>query len=352
MKKCFTALALVICSALVGWLATEIVNESKREYFLELRGEESLILEAGSDYVEAGAEAYSLGWVFRDRRECPIVRTGSVDPFIPGIYYLVYTAEDKKADVSGTRTVCVTDTAPPVISLDFREGYCVSPLFLDEYEEEGFSASDIVDGDLTYAVTSERIGRAVRYTVSDSAGNIAEIIRDIPLADWRPKIVLNGEPEISVKTYEDFQDPGFTAFDAMGHDLSPFIVAEREAFDPNKTGTFTVTYSMTFDGETVSAVRTVKVTGPIRKIGTGKVIYLTFDDGPSYLTGQLLDILKKYNVKATFFVTGQKPAYFDYIGRAYREGHAIGVHTYSHRLSSTGVYKSAAAFWADRKSVV
>ena len=37
--------------------------------------------------------------------------------------------------------------------------------------------------------------------------------------------------------------------------------------------------------------------------GVGKIIYLTFDDGPSIYTDSILDILDKYNVKATFFVT-------------------------------------------------
>ncbi len=63
-----------------------------------------------------------------------------------------------------------------------------------------------------------------------------------------------------------------------------------------------------------------------------KVIALTFDDGPHpTYTNQILDILKEYDVKATFFVLGKfAEAYPDIIIRQWQEGHEIGNHTYSH----------------------
>ena len=61
-------------------------------------------------------------------------------------------------------------------------------------------------------------------------------------------------------------------------------------------------------------------------------ICLTFDDGPGPYTEMLLDVLAKYNVKATFFVVGKKidQKTGEYISRAYNEGHEIGNHTYLH----------------------
>ncbi len=63
-----------------------------------------------------------------------------------------------------------------------------------------------------------------------------------------------------------------------------------------------------------------------------KIIYLTFDDGPSTnVTNKMLDILKEQNVKATFFVVGYKiNAREDILQRIYKEGHSIGLHTYTH----------------------
>ena len=77
----------------------------------------------------------------------------------------------------------------------------------------------------------------------------------------------------------------------------------------------------------------------------GRVIYLTFDDGPSAYTGELLNILAKYNVKATFFVTNVNSKYSYYIREAYNQGHAIGLHTSSHNYSR--IYASVDAYFAD-----
>ena len=90
------------------------------------------------------------------------------------------------------------------------------------------------------------------------------------------------------------------------------------------------------------------------KIGTTKltgqkVLYLTFDDGPSELTPQILDILDKYDVKATFFVTGFATDCSKYIKEAHDRGHTIGMHTYSHDYSN--VYKSAEAYYKDLSKI-
>lgn len=77
-----------------------------------------------------------------------------------------------------------------------------------------------------------------------------------------------------------------------------------------------------------------------------KVAYLTFDDGPSKNTEQILKILKKHRIKGTFFVLGNKSRFGI---RMYREilrsGHRIGNHTYSHDYSK--IYRSKKDFFAD-----
>jgi peptidoglycan/xylan/chitin deacetylase (PgdA/CDA1 family) len=65
---------------------------------------------------------------------------------------------------------------------------------------------------------------------------------------------------------------------------------------------------------------------------TDRTIYLTFDDGPHpTITPFVLDLLKKYNAKASFFCIGQRVKEFPAIyERILQEGHRVGNHTYSH----------------------
>ena len=67
-----------------------------------------------------------------------------------------------------------------------------------------------------------------------------------------------------------------------------------------------------------------------------KMIALTFDDGPNYNTSKILEILNKYNVRATFFVLGSKINHNEKIIKTMDEyGMEIGNHTYSHKLMTS-----------------
>ncbi|HEY3512982.1 polysaccharide deacetylase family protein [Kribbella sp. NPDC051137] len=65
---------------------------------------------------------------------------------------------------------------------------------------------------------------------------------------------------------------------------------------------------------------------------TTKYVYLTFDDGPWYpYTGQILNILRQYNVHATFFEVGRQVARYPWLTRgAYLRGMSVQNHTWSH----------------------
>lgn len=75
-------------------------------------------------------------------------------------------------------------------------------------------------------------------------------------------------------------------------------------------------------------------------------VYLTFDDGPSAYTGEILDILAQYDVKATFFVVGKEDEASEaLLRRIVEEGHTLGMHSYSHKYAD--LYKSEESFIAD-----
>ena len=77
-----------------------------------------------------------------------------------------------------------------------------------------------------------------------------------------------------------------------------------------------------------------------------RYVYLTFDDGPSTYTDDILDILAEYDVKATFFVCGKPDAkYTDVYKRIVSDGHTLGMHSYSHKYSE--IYSSMDSYKAD-----
>lgn len=82
------------------------------------------------------------------------------------------------------------------------------------------------------------------------------------------------------------------------------------------------------------------------QVAESKTVYLTFDDGPSARTGEILDILKNENIKATFFIIGREgEGQKELMKRIVNEGHTIGIHTYSHVY--TDIYKSVDSYLTD-----
>lgn len=79
-----------------------------------------------------------------------------------------------------------------------------------------------------------------------------------------------------------------------------------------------------------------------------KIVYLTFDDGPSDLTPQFLDTLDKYNVNATFFVTYQ-PQHEEIYKDTVKRGNSIQIHTATHDYNK--VYASVNAYEEDFNTI-
>ena len=87
-----------------------------------------------------------------------------------------------------------------------------------------------------------------------------------------------------------------------------------------------------------------------------KIAYLTFDDGPYYLSSSFLDVLDEYNVPASFFYLMKgwengygdaDSAYDETYRRIIESGHTLCNHTATHKLGPDGIYRSVDAFMAD-----
>lgn len=334
----------VIVFYILAVAALALVIDSRHVKFT-LRGDQSLTVPLGSSFTEPGRSARTVGRLFGDGKELEVITSGSVDTGKCGSYELTYTVRWHGSEYSTVRTVSVVDAEAPVIELKHTEGY--GPSWFTGYEEEGYSAWDNNDGDLTGKVQRKMGDGIITYTVTDRSGNTTSVTREIP-AVAPPTITINGDEDLYVNASLSYSDSGATAYDGMGNDLSDHIVTSGSV-QPYTPGVYEIVYSISNDmGETVTATRRVTVQAvrcPDTVTPGQKTIYLTFDDGPGPYTDDLLDVLAKYNAKATFFVTNCSPKYNDCIGRAYREGHAIGVHTSSHNYYE--IYASEQAYFDD-----
>lgn len=104
------------------------------------------------------------------------------------------------------------------------------------------------------------------------------------------------------------------------------------------------------DDSSLDNLYTVNDLDNIAEEGDIPRVYLTFDDGPSDNTDEILDILDDYNIKATFFVVGKDvDEYGDDYKRIVEDGHTIGMHSYSHNYST--IYASEEAFMTDFEAI-
>ena len=76
-----------------------------------------------------------------------------------------------------------------------------------------------------------------------------------------------------------------------------------------------------------------------------RIMYITFEDGPGLYTQDILYILDRYDIKATFFVTGIDQKYTHLLKDIQQSGHAIGLHSFSH--DEKDIYSDVDAYFND-----
>lgn len=269
-----------------------------------------------------------------------VLITGIVDTGNIGKYPITYTLTEGPFKVTKTLIVNVLDTEPPVITLTYSDQ--VSVCSISTYKEPGYTASDNLDGDITDKVEVTAEDNIITYTVTDNANNTSSISRTLVEEDiTSPVIKLKGDNTIYIGLNEAYNEPGYTASDNCDGDITDKVEVSGEV-DSSKLATYKLTYSVTDSkGNTTTSVRKVVVENENITNDAG-IIYLTFDDGPGTYTNYILDILDKYNIKATFFVTnGGSDAT---ILREYQSGHTIGLHTATHIWS---IYSSVDSYYDD-----
>ena len=316
------------------------------EVTVKLNGDANVELKFGEAFEDPMAFSSFQGkYLVKNPLTVPVRVEGEVDPSRIGTYEIIYTARYGLWSAKTHRTVRIVDRIKPRILLT---GGPVSTYLPGEtYQEEGFLARDNYDGDLTDCVEVRKFHNRIIYTVTDSSGNKAEAVRKIICEDpVPPTISLAGDMEMVLHVGEKYKEPGYQAQDNLDGDLTSAVVITGKV-DPYHAGTYTLQYTVkdSFSNRTTVS-RTVKVVSTVQPevvVPEGKVIYLTFDDGPGPYTRDLLAVLKKYDVKATFFVT--KTKYAQLLKDIVQDGHSIGIHTVTHDYGE--IYASEEAYIAD-----
>ena len=276
---------------------------------------------------------------------------GNIDINKLGKYQIKYYYTYKKNKYILTQTVYVKDLEKPVLNIEGEElKYCPN----GKLKTYNYSANDNVDGDITSKVKVELKDNNIIFSVDDSSGNNTIAKRKAASNDNEsPKLTLNGNQYITIYKDTFYKDQGATAVDDCDGDLTSSINVYGNV-DVSKAGIYVIKYSVKDSSNNMSTIErkvTVKERYIAPPVSGGKVAYLTFDDGPGEYTNKLLDILKKYNVKVTFFVTNQSYSigYNSAIKRAFDEGHTIALHSYTHNYSY--IYASESNYFEDLTNI-
>ena len=346
-KKLIIILSVV--AAVLVALAAVVVFAGKPQ--IKIVGEQGANVEVFSDYASQGAEGCVN--ILGIKIPSEVETVGEADIKALGNYTITYTTQFLWKTASASQNVNVVDTTVPTLTLaqdTFSVEYGNTVPTPDDIKVN-CTATDLYDGDITAGIVKTVEGNICYFSATDSSGNtgVAQVeIRYIDVA--APTIHLSGSATAYVLSGKPFTEPGYSASDNVDGDLTAKVTVTGTV-DTSKSGTYYREYTVTD-----KAGNTAKVTRKIIVFGTltasdfgditpnGKTIYLTFDDGPGAYTATLLETLRRYDVKATFFVTNQFPKYQYLIGAAHNDGHTIALHTQTHRWS---IYSSVDSYMAD-----
>ena len=269
---------------------------------ITLIGSSSINLNVGETYTEQGATATDN--VDGDISASIVIGGDIVDANTAGTYVITYNVSDmagnNATEVIRTVTV-IADTTAPVITLN--GGSNITLNLGDTYTEQGATAIDNVDGDLTSSIviggdtvdTNIPGTYSVTYNVSDAAGNAAvEVTRTITInPDTTPPIItLIGSSSISLTVGDVYTEQGATATDNIDGDITANIIIGGDMVDTNSIGTYVVTYNVSdsFGNAAVEVTRTVNVSEPTTGCTENEVIItITFDNYPEETSWSLVN---------------------------------------------------------------
>ena len=185
-----------------------------------------------------------------------------------------------------------------------------------------------------------------------------------------PIITIKGDKKITLKQGQEYQEPGYSAVDNKDGSVVDKVEIKKEQISNTQYKLIYIVKDAAGNIATTERIITIeekqentkpnnsnnnqskpekntnnqsKPKKPTKNENKTGVIYLTFDDGPTTSsTPKILDILKKNNVKATFFIINYNNSTEYLVKREIQEGHSVGIHGYSHDYKQ--IYKSVDSY--------
>jgi uncharacterized repeat protein (TIGR01451 family) len=278
----------VLCTAQTGAATTfQVTVDNPGALSISLSGANSITLECGQRFGDPGATAINGAG---EPIEVEVAYSGGFNDESPanGSYTATYTATEGANSVSTTRTLEVTDTEGPAITVDGANPYRIQQGSCSPFVDPGVTAFDSCAGPKPVTTSISGPGGAtsvnpaiagtyiVTYTATDGTnqstatrtvivGTFPEDEVDQPgTSNVPPTLTLNGDDQITLECGNAFTDPGATAT-VCG---SPVTVTTTGSVNPNAPGTYTINYSATANGFTSEATRVVTVEDTVAPVIT------------------------------------------------------------------------------------
>ena len=341
-------LLVLLCFLIIPLFTKEYEEVKKLDVKVSLLGDASLAIPLNNVYNDLGFQLYDGDKkISNEKLEYKI--TNNIDIGILGDYEVNYEIYYKDEIYRLKRQISVIDSTKPEIVVDNP----IVEIFECKKSQNNnlsYTATDNYDGVITDDVEVKEMDEEFILSVSDSSGNKTEVSVPKKFVEDSSKVIkLNGKTLVYIPKGNSYKDEGANLYNGCGKKINEKLKVVNNV-DTSKVGTYYVLYNA-MDGDNVVSTKTRTVIVYDKKLTNkndnnkeDKVIYLTFDDGPGRYTKDLLHTLKKYNVKATFFVTNQFKDYVPLISAIHNEGHVVAVHTLTHKWS---IYSSVETYMKD-----
>lgn len=262
MKKNKKIIIISIISLLVLMIAIGTINYLSEYIDISINGKETIKVDVFTEYKDNGANAKLCHFKNCEDITSTLKTNSNVDTKTIGEYSVEYEIVHANKKYTKVRTINVVDETKPEIKLTSGNNVVVCPA--KKYVEDGYTATDNYDGDITQNVEVENNDKKLTYTVTDSSGNKSEVTRTIEYKDvTKPTIKLNGNSSITLAINNTYKESGATVTDNCDK-INIDNLKITSNVDSTKEGTYNVKYSISDSaGNTATANRTVKVKTPV-----------------------------------------------------------------------------------------